>query len=362
MRKTIIILSCIVAAFLFIVVFLRYYPPFGGNITKTDIADYSKRNSNFNEKQFTYPDEWKLDGLAENNLTSKKSTIPKDKLPVSTPNFNTADPEKIRFTWFGHSSILLQIGKTNILIDPIFCRRAFPFQWIGPHRFTKPSIKLSDLPHIDVVLLTHDHHDHLDPFTLKNIDSKIDKYIVPLGVDKHLTRWGISNDKINNKAWWESTEYANVTFTCTPSRHFSGRRLIDNNQTQWCSWVIQSAGYNIFDSGDGSIGKHFEEIHNRFGNFDLALMECGQYNDMWHYVHMYPEESIAASNTLGAKTIVPVHWCAFTMSTHAWDDPPERFVTAAEKSNLNVLTPHLCETVKLEEPNRYKNKWWRDYQ
>ena len=361
MRKLITILSIIAIIFLAIIAFLNYYPTFGGHITKADQLDYSKRNSNFDGKKFVYPNEWNLEGLAENKLISTKDTVPKDKLPVSIPDFNATDPNKIKFTWFGHSSILLQIGKVNILIDPIFSRRSSPLQWIGPHRFTKPSIEPSDLPHIDVVLLTHDHHDHLDPFTLKKIDSKVDKYIVPLGVEKHLACWGINSDKIHNNAWWESIEYSDVKFTCTPSRHFSGRRMIDNNQTQWCSWVMQAHGYNIFDSGDGSIGKHFEEIHNRFGNFDLAFMECGQYNHAWHYVHMYPEESVSASNTLGAKAVVPIHWCAFSMSTHAWDDPPERFVREADASNLNALTPHLCETVKLEEPDKYKNRWWRNF-
>ena len=153
-----------------------------------------------------------------------------------------------------------------------------------------------------------------------------------------------------------------MQIACCPTRHFSGRRLIDQNRTQWCGYVLRLGRRQIFVSGDGGFGGHFAEIRRRFGKMELALMECGQYNRRWHFGHLFPEESVKAAEILGAKCAMPVHWGAFVLSDHAWDDPPERFVRAAEACGLMTLTPYLCETVSVEEAAMHQIRWWREYQ
>ena len=345
----------------------RLYPAFGGKVTEKDRENYRSRCRYLKGKKFIYPDEWEMEGLPTNDKVSSNGSRPKDKLPVYTPDFRLPDKGKLKFTWFGHSSILLQVSGMNILIDPVIFNRFFPIHKMGPKRFSDNPVRADELPHIDIVLITHDHHDHLEPSTIKKLDYKVDRYIVPIGVEKHLIKWGVDSKKIKSLSWWESILIDNagnhdeyIEFTCTPSRHFSGRRLTGQNQTEYCSWVIKTPDYKIFDSGDGSIGKHFEKIHHCFGSFDLAFMECGQYSDKWHYSHMYPEESVDMAETINAEAVVPVHWGAFCITDHAWDDSIIRFMKKAEEKRLNVLTPHISETVDFEYPDRYKGKWWTE--
>ena len=242
----------------------------------------------------------------------------------------------------------------------MFSERSSPFQWIGPKRYSHPQIKISDLPPIDAVLLSHDHYDHLDRKTVQTLDKKTKLFIVSLGLEKHLLHWKISPKKVISLAWWENIQINGLEIICTPSRHFSGRGIIGQNSTQWCSWVLRDEYHSIFDSCDGSIGGHFKEIKKQFESFDLALMECGQYNKNWHYSHLFPEESVMAAEEICAKSIIPVHWGAFILSNHAWDDCPERFIREASKRNIKVITPHLCETICIDD-NPKTHYWWRKY-
>ena len=333
---------------------------FGAIPTKADCIEYKKRCPHHTGKHFTYLDKWEETGLPEDKRVSSKGTSPADKLPICVPNLKTVAIDQIKVTWFGHSTILLQIHDMNILFDSMFSERSSPFQWVEPKRFTHPSIGIDELPHIDAVLISHDHYDHLDRRTVQQLDRKTDRFIVSLGLDKHLEKWHISSEKITSLAWWESIDINGLKITCTPSRHFSGRGIVGQNSTQWCSWVLRDEYHCIFNSCDGSYGGHFKAIQEHFTNFDLAFMECGQYNKNWHYSHLYPEESVMTAKILNAKKVMPIHWGAFTLSTHGWDDGPERFVTEAEKQDLCVITPHLCETFSLDDTPTV-NYWWRKY-
>ena len=345
------------AAFAAVQMFLRYYPAFGGMPSHRDRADYSSRNPDFSGKQFQYPEKWASESGCADIRVSRRKTVLQSALPAAKTDFRPADG--LRVTWFGHSSVLLQIDGQNVLIDPIFSARCFPLQWIGPRRFSHPDVRPADLPEIHILLLTHDHHDHLDPDTIRALDPKVQQYVVPLGVEKHLLRWGIAPEKIRSMAWWEQTSLHGIGIRCTPTRHFSGRRFLDQNRTQWCSYVLHCGDAKIFVSGDGGFGGHFAEIRRRCGAMDLALMECGQYNRRWHWGHLYPEESVQAAQILGANWALSVHWGAFVLSDHAWDDPPERFVRAAEQCGLSVLTPLLCETVSDSAFTQHQSRWWR---
>ena len=267
--------------------------------------------------------------------------------------------EDFRVTWFGHSSLLLQMHGLNILIDPVFSEVISPVSWVGSKRFSHPPVSVEDLPEIDILLLSHDHYDHLDYDVIKKIDKKVSKYIVPLGVENHLKRWKVKKDKIQNMAWWEETEISGLKIACTPAQHFSGRKLVDNMATLWGSWVFKDEFHQIFESGDSGFNTHWQKIHEKYGDFDFVMMECGQYDVQWPLVHSFPEQSVEAVKILGAKIALPIHWGAIVLSRHGWDDSVERFLLAAEKEEITVITPYIGQTANLETPALFTERWWR---
>lgn len=335
-------------------------PVFGRNPNRAKRKSYQKRTQYFDGNRFVYPKEWITQEPEENRIVSKHQTHPAQPLPAAKTNFSGSDQE-VLLTWFGHSSYMLQLKGKTILVDPVFSKRCSPFQWAGPKRFTVPTIRMRDISHIDIVLLTHDHHDHLDPLTLKALEPRTDRFIVPLGVECHLKRWGIPSRKITRMAWWEHTDTAEFMISCLPAYHFSGRRFIDRDRTLWCAWMLKTDDKQYYLSGDGGFGKHYQLIREKYGPVDFAVMECGMYNQKWHDIHMYPEESVKAAKILGAKFAMPIHWGSFVISNHPWDDPPERFVRAADEAGICSLTPLLCETMNLSKPAQYQKRWWRDY-
>ena len=290
----IIILAVIAAA----LIFMRVYPEFGGRPTKADRRNYSERAGEyFDGRHFNYPSEWELAGLSADNRVSTKGASPQDALPVENPDFAKAGEEDVNITWLGHASSLIQIHGKNILVDPVFSKRSSPVQWVGPKRFTEPSVTVDDLPNIDAVLITHDHYDHLDMTTIKALESKTAHYIVPLGIDKHIIRW-IDDSKVTNLAWWESFELDGLEIYCTPANHKSGRALDNQQSTLFCSWLLKDGHHQVLESSDTGYGAHFEEVHKRFGDLDLFMPDSGQYSINWHYWHMFPEESAMAAETL----------------------------------------------------------------
>ena len=225
------IIIIIIAIIVFALIFMRAYPVFGGRPTKADHEDYIKRAEGyFDGKHFSYPSEWDLEGVSADNRVSSKGTSPKDELPVMTPDFTKDSKNDVVITWLGHSSSLIQMNGKNILIDPVFSKRSSPVQWAGPARFTQPTVTADDLPHIDAVLITHDHYDHLDMDTIKALENKTDHYIVPLGIDKHITRWIDDDSKVTNLAWWECFDLEGLEIYCTLLTTNRARRLIISRQ------------------------------------------------------------------------------------------------------------------------------------
>lgn len=295
-------------------------------------------------RRFRYPPQWCKFAIKDDVRVSENPPVPTEKLPIFTTDFNMAEPYAV---WFGHSLLLICMGGKRILIDPTFSKRASPVSFAGPKRFTAPSVETGELPQIDAVLITHDHYDHLDCPTIKELNGKVKRYFVPVGVDKILKRWDIPDKKIIPLSWWDSENMGDFEITCTSSRHFSGRRLFSQNTTLWCSWVVRFRDFQIFARGDGSFGCHFEAIHKRFGDFNFAFMECGQYNKRWHSSHLYPEESAIAAKAIGAEAAVPIHWGAFVLSDHGWNDSPKHFRHKAEEIGLNVVIPNICKSFSL---------------
>ena len=359
-RVLIKIIITILILILLVFLFLKIWKPFGATPSKEDKKDYEERATNYKNGLFNNERDFKMiyNDDKENEYVSKKGMIPTDDLPTATPSYKeNPSIDDFNITWFGHSTILMQMHGMNILIDPVVSEKASPVSFAGPSRFSDIVMEIEDLPNIDIVVISHDHYDHLDYKTIKEIDSKVDKYIVPLGIENHLERWGVGKDKIINLAWWEEVNINGLLIACTPAKHYSGRNVIDMYNNLWASWVFIDENYKVFASGDSGFDKHFEEIYNKYGEFDFAMLESGQYDVKWRSTHMTPEEAVEAGKILKAKVIMPIHWGAFKLANHPWDDSVERFTLKADEENINYITPMLGETISYQL-NPKINKWW----
>ena len=366
MRKMVRILLIIIITIISLIVmgylFIKLYKPFGASPNKKDKEDYAKRSSIFVNGKFKNNGEFKNMSSWDDYYKDRcdnKGTIPIDEIPVKEYKYIEAKKDEVLITWFGHSTILIQMHGMNILVDPIFDKYASPVSFLGPKRYSKVPLSIDNLPNIDIVLLTHDHYDHLSYKTLTKIDKKVNKYLVPLGIDKDLVKFGIKKEKIENMAWWEEKNINGLLVACTPSRHFSGRYLLDSNDTLWSSWILKDEYNTIFDSGDGGYGNHFKEIKENYGIIDFAILEGAQYSEKWHDVHMFPEETVQASIDLSAKVTFLDHYGAYSLSDHSWDDPINRFVIEAKEKNIEYTTPLIGETINIRNYKKYKEEWWK---
>lgn len=364
MRVAAILLLVVLCLSLAVFLFLRLWPAFGGRASEDDKSDYAARADNYRDGKFYNDGDFRImreTDRKDEAVLSAKGSKPEGMLPTEMPEFDVSlSEDEIQVTWFGHSTLLLQMHGMNILIDPIFSERSSPVSFAGTKRFSNPPIQVDELPHIDILILSHDHYDHMDYKTIKALDEKVDRYIVPLGVENHLERWKVDEGKIQNMAWWEEIEVNGLIIGCTPARHYSRRSLDDQFATLWASWVFKDEYHQVYESGDSGYGKHFQQIHDRYGDFDFVLIDCAQYDVTWPEVHMFPEEAVTAAEILGSDIAMPIHWGAFALAYHAWDDSVERFVSAGESTGLQVVTPKIGETMKLKEPESSMSRWWKE--
>ena len=289
---------------------------------------------------------------------SKPDTVrPYKEVPSVRKSF--AFPEAVNpvITWFGHSSYHIVFNNYSILVDPVFSSYASPVSVFGKGFKGTSQYTAADFPHIDLLIITHDHYDHLDQPTIIALKSRTGRIIAPLGVGEHLQYWGIDADKITELDWWQSTSPdAGITVTATPARHFSGRGLV-RNKTLWASFVLSLHGHNIFIGGDSGYDAQFRIIGNTYGPFELAILECGQYGDDWPHIHMTPEQTVQAALDLHTALLLPVHWGKFALAMHAWNEPVTRVTAAAKKTGLPVVTPRIGEGFMIgEEP--VMQDWW----
>ena len=264
--------------------------------------------------------------------------------------------------WFGHSSFLLQVAGKTVFFDPMFSQKAAPHPWLGGNRYNKEfPLTPEQLPNIDAIVISHDHYDHLDYDSVLQLDHKVANYYVPLGVASHLISWGINKEKITEFDWWQNQDLGNLQLTFTPARHFSGRRITNQNQTLWGGWYVKSEDYSVFFSGDTGYGPHFSQIKEKLGEPDFALLECGQYNTAWADIHMMPEQTVQAAKDLNAKVMMPVHWGAFTLALHSWTDPIERAMAEANKQQQAIVAPEIGELMTLQQEPTNRTDWWTNY-
>lgn len=292
-------------------------------------------------------------------FTKHPGRSPHKALPFIKPSY-FVQPEAVpEITWFGHSSYLLQMDDVNILVDPVFSERVSPVSYAGSKAFEGSNVfSVDDLPGIDIVVITHDHYDHLDYTVIKKLKNYVPLFITSLGVGAHLEYWGVAAKKIVELDWWESyTTREGLEFIAAPARHFSGRTF-KRNQTLWSSFMLTGKNSRIYIGGDSGYDSHFAGIGEKYGPFDLAILENGQYNEMWSHIHMFPEETVKAAIDLKAKILFPVHWGKFSLSVHSWNEPINRMVKAANAAGVTIIHPLPGERIPINADTN-ANAWWK---
>ncbi len=349
--------------------FVSYYPTFGGDVSKARQELYANSDQ-FADGAFKNTKDVPKDPSFSEMLTIarkfffQKVEHGRPSLPIEVQkqdSITLADYQgKTQLIWFGHSAFLLQMEGKNILIDPMLSDVPAPHPWLGGKRFSEElPVEIEKLPKIDAVIISHDHYDHLDYESIKKLKGRTGQYFVPLGVGVHLEAWGVSEDAIEELDWWEEVDFEGLQLACTPAQHFSGRKFDNRQSTLWASWVIKSATESIFFSGDSGYGEHFKEIGEEYGPFDFAMMECGQYNKMWPDIHMFPEETVQAGLDVGARAIMPIHWGGFKLAMHSWTDPIERATEKASELQVSLVVPQIGEPIRLS-PQSDNTNWWRE--
>ncbi|GLP95118.1 MBL fold metallo-hydrolase [Paraferrimonas sedimenticola] len=301
-------------------------------------------------------------GAMKTWLTAERNQPkPQVELPVHSIDMDELQAtEQDRVYRLGHSSMLLKLDGQLILLDPVFSERASPVSFAGPKRFHPAPTSLEQLPYIDWVMISHDHYDHLDKASIKALKNKVGHFVVPLRVGDYLRDWGVADDKIVELDWWQSFKVNGIEVHATPTQHFSGRCLLDRNQTLWASYVIQSSRQNIYFSGDSGYFDGFKAIGERFGPFDLAMVETGAYSEQWADIHMLPEQSVQAAKDLQAKAMLPIHNSTFDLAMHDWYEPLERARTHAAALIQALVTPEMGQGLDLSNLPA-QTPWWHAY-
>ncbi len=293
---------------------------------------------------------------------SSDHSIPDQPIPISRrtrADFDVAPQTGLRVTWLGHSTLIVEIDGVRLLLDPVWGKNPSPFEWMTADRFFDPPLAFSELPKVDAVVISHDHYDHLDYPTIRQLAERRVPFFVPLGIGAHLEHWGIEAERIFELDWWEHGEVLGVSLVATPARHFSGRSLTDRDHTLWAGWAMIGPRHRAFYSGDTALFPGFSEIGERLGPFDVTMIESGAYDPLWADVHLGPEQAVLAHQLLRGKVMLPVHWGLFDLSLHGWTEPVERVLVAAEKAGVKVVTPRPGQSIEPEGAPDVE-RWWPD--
>jgi L-ascorbate metabolism protein UlaG (beta-lactamase superfamily) len=288
----------------------------------------------------------------------RENISPEGSLPSVKTDLIHLDKDKDLLVWFGHSSYFIQIDGRRILVDPVFSGHASPFSFSvkafkGTDRYTA-----EDIPEIDYLFITHDHWDHLDYETIVKLKKKIKKVVCGLGTGSHFEYWGFDKNGIIEMDWHEQIILDGFVIHAVPARHFSGRGF-KRNQSLWMAFVLKTPSMQLFMGGDGGYDTHFAEIGKTFGPMDLAILENGQYNRHWRYIHTLPDEIATIYNDLQARRLLTVHHSKFALSNHPWYEPLERISAVSKKLNIPLITPMIGELVSLKDSSQKFSEWWK---
>lgn len=286
-------------------------------------------------------------------------TRPVDEIPSVKTDLKNLPIHENLLVWFGHSSYFIQLDGKRFLIDPVFSGNASPIPNSNKSFKGADVYSADDMPEIDYLLITHDHYDHLDYPTVMKLKPKIKYIICGLGVGAHFEHWKFDPEKITEKDWYESLPISdNFVLYTAPARHFSGRSFSRNN-TLWLAFILKTDNLKLYLGGDGGYDTHFAEIGEKFGGFDLALLENGQYNQAWRAIHLLPEEGLQAAKDLKAKRLFPIHSSKFKLSNHPWDEPLKAITELNGKGDpISLVTPEIGQIVYLNDTTQVFNKWW----
>ncbi|PKK38010.1 MBL fold metallo-hydrolase [Siphonobacter sp. SORGH_AS_0500] len=366
-KKGMIILLSILVILGLVTVLVLQLPTFGGTASGARL-ERIQHSPQYKNGTFAYPLETPMMNpesswfkLLQAYLKPSEGREPERPLPSVKTNLKTLTGAEPVLVWFGHSSYFLRINGKNLLVDPVFSGRTSPFQFVGSKAYSCTEMYAADdFPELDAIIISHDHYDHLDYDTILKLASRTKHFHVALGVGSHLERWGVKPEAITEYDWYESGKISDdLELTATPGRHFSGRAL-KRGQTLWNSYVLKTPTQKIFLGGDSGYGPHFKEIGEKYGPFSLALLECGQYNAMWHLIHMMPEETAQAAKDLKTEVLMPVHWGKFTLALHPWKEPIERVTKKAQELQQPITTPRIGELVHIGS-NYPTDHWWNGY-
>lgn len=296
-------------------------------------------------------------------VNNKAEVIPQKPLgpfKTDTTVYQTPPKNGLRITWVGHSSLLIEIDGRCILTDPVWSERVSFTRFMGPKRFFAPPIPLDELPPLDAVIVSHDHYDHLDKNTIKFFAGTTTPFYCSLGVGQYLEKWGIVRNYITEMDWGDSVMIDHdCIVTATPSRHFSGRGIINRNETLWSSFVIKSPKHNIFFGADSGWFPGFEKIGEVFGPFDLTILEIGAYGKYWPDIHMGPDHASNAHLALKGKLMMPIHWGTFNLALHDWYEPIEKLQAFAKEKKIDLFIPEPGKPT--EVIGAYNSDWWTKF-
>lgn len=328
-------------------------------------GDYSKSKHYDSEKgEFVNLEEvrqnvsfWKA--LKAFMFDQKENTKPQKELPVkklTVDSFSKTPSKDLKFYWLGHSSMILEFQEKRFLFDPVLSESPFPFSWVAPKRFHQVPIDVDQLPHLDAVLISHNHFDHLDKDVIKKLKDRDLQFVVPLAVGEILEDAGVAREKITEMDWWQEINLQGMKLVFLPTQHFSSRGLFDRMESLWGSWLLIGKEKKIYFSGDTGYAKFFKKIGDKYGPIDLTFMEIAAYSKMWPDVHSTPEQAIQIQQDIKGKLMVPIHWASFPLAFQPWKEPIVRMIKAAQKDSVKYITPQIGEEV---HPYTYQSSnWW----
>lgn len=343
-------------------------PAFGAEPTGKRL-EKMKKSKHYKESQFhnlshtpSIAEGYSMPKVLYDFFLAKKDPLlkPLKNIPAVHTDLKNISKDQDVFIWLGHSSYYIQTDGVSFLIDPVLSSYGSPFKYFNKAFAGSDIFKPEDIPNIDYLVITHDHYDHLDYPTVKAIRNRVGTVILPLGVGAHFEKWGYSESQLIEEEWGSVSDLKNqIKIIYTPARHFSGRK-VKRNGTLWTSYVLETPTKKIFLGGDSGYDSHFKMIGEKYGPFDYAIMENGQYNEAWKYIHALPEDVVQASIDINARNIIPVHSSKFALALHPWNEPLKKITSLSKGKSLHILTPMIGEQVNLNQSDNQFRLWWDD--
>ena len=358
-RRLWLIVPCALA--LVVAVAIASCAPFGGRASGTRLQRIERspewQGSHFENPQPLVNYVWgAIVTMATPDPNAEPHSPPRT-IPVEPGRLASPPSSGLRVTWLGHSTMLLEVDGHRFLTDPVWSERVGPVTFAGPKRSFPPPLALRDLPPLDAVVISHDHYDHLDYGTIVALKDRDLKFVAPLGVGAHLERWGVPPSRIVELDWWGSHAFGDLTLWAVPARHASGRALVDDGAKLWAGYAFLGARHRVYYSGDTGLFPGLRTIGERFGPFDLTMIEIGQYDRAWPDWHLGPEQAVEAHRRVRGAVMLPVHWGLFALAAHPWTEPIERALVAARDAGAVLISPRPGQSVEPTE-EQPKERWW----